>query len=75
MGVLDEPDDMEVVHLNNIVLFGDKLDKLWEASVRVIYKLTIAKFILNNRKSEFLVSAVRLLGFFMSRGMIKLHFK
>ena len=40
--VLDKPDDVAVVYLDDIVLFGDDPDKLWEAAAKVIYKLTTA---------------------------------
>ena len=47
MDVLDEQDDVAVVYLDDIVLFGNDPDNLWEAAVRVIHVLTTAGFMLN----------------------------
>ena len=51
--VLDEPDDVAVVYLDDIVLFGDDPDKLWEAAVKVIYNFITAGFMLNIKKQSF----------------------
>ena len=45
MGVLDKPDDIAIVYLDETMLFGDDPNKLWEAAVRVISKLITAGFV------------------------------
>ena len=47
LGILDELDDVAVAYLDDIFLFGDHLNKLWEAAVKVTYKLTTAGFLLS----------------------------
>ena len=54
--VLNEANDMAVVFLDDIVLLGDYPEKLWEAAVTVIGKLTTIGFMLNTKKPEFLVT-------------------
>ena len=65
INVFCEPHDVVIVYHNDIVLFGDDPDKLWEVAVRVIRKLTTAGFILNTLNIDFLVTKVKMLGFFV----------
>ena len=58
MGILDEPDDIAVIYLNDMLLFENDSDKLQEAAVEVIRKLTTAGFMMNIKKSEFLNTEV-----------------
>ena len=47
INILDEPYDVAVVYLNDIVWLGDNHNELLEATVRVTCKLTTAGFMLN----------------------------
>ena len=71
MDNLDEPDYVAVVYFNDKVLFGDDPDRILEAAVRVIHKLTTPMFVLNIRKTEFLITKIKMLHFFIDGGKTK----
>ena len=52
MDVLDKPDDVAVVYLDDKVMFEENPNKLWEAAVWVICKLATSGLMLNILKNR-----------------------
>ena len=52
--VVDESDDVVVVYLDDIMIFGDRLDIVWKVAIQVIAKLTAMGFMINIKKCDFL---------------------
>ena len=69
--VVDESDDVVVVYLDDIMIFGDWLDIVWKIAIRVIAKLTAAGFMINIKKCDFLCKEVQMLGFMIGNGKIR----
>ena len=61
------------MYLDDVVLFRDDSDKLWEWAIRVICESTAAGFLLNIKKRIFIFTDIKMLGFFIVRKEIKLY--
>ena len=68
--VVDESDDVLVLYLDDVMIFGGQLDIVWKVVIQVIAKLTAAGFRTNIKKCDFLCKEVRMLGFMIGNGKV-----
>ena len=59
-----------VIYLDDIVVYGTDPRLVWEETKVVLERLCNAGFMVNTKKSKFLVSSVKMLGFHLSRDML-----
>lgn len=52
-----------VIYLDDIVVFGDCAERVWEETKLVLKRLVEAGFMVNIKKSKFLVREVKFLGY------------
>ena len=63
VSVVDLGDVMVVVYLDDICVYGSDPAKVWSECLRVMNRLAKAGFMINIKKSKFLVGSLKLLGF------------
>ena len=68
--VVDESNDVMVVYLDDIMIFGDRLDIVWKVEIQVIGKLTAAGFMINKKSSISCAKEVQTLGFMIGNGKV-----
>ena len=61
---------MVVIYLDNVVVFGDDSEKVQEVTIRVIGRLTVAGFMINVKKCDFLCKEIKMLSFIVSKGTV-----
>ena len=61
VAVVDKEDIQVVVYLDDIVVYGSDPCKVWEETKVVLERLTEASFMINIKKSKFLVSSLKFL--------------
>ena len=74
MDIVDKGDVSVVIYLDDIVVFGTDPKVVWEQTLLVLYRLTDAGFMINTMKSRFLVSSLKLLGYWVGAGGMKPYF-
>ena len=60
---MDKGDVSVEIDLDDIVVFGTDPKVVWEQTLLVLQRLTDAGFVINTKKSRFLVSSLKLLGY------------
>ena len=60
--VVDESDNVVVVYLDDVMIFGDWLDIVWKVAIQVIAKLTAAGFMINIKSAIFCAKKSECLG-------------
>ena len=65
---------MVVVYLDDICVYGNDPEVVWEHCLIVMNRLAQSGFMINIKKSHFLVSSIKLLGFKVEKGILKPNF-
>ena len=60
--------------MDDIVVFSDEPNCLWVEAVTIVQCLTEAGFMLNVKKSDFLIKEIRMLGFKVGSGVMRPNF-
>ena len=72
--MVDLGDVLLVVYLDDICLYGSDPAKVWSECVLTMERLAKAGFMINIKKSKFLVGSLKLLGFKVEKGILKPNF-
>lgn len=65
---------MVVVYLDDICIYGNDPKVVWDHCLIVMKRLAKAGFMINIKKSHFLVGSMKLLGFKVEKGILKPNF-
>lgn len=71
LSIADLGDSCVVVYLDDIVVYGASKSEVWEKSKLVLKRLVDAGFMINTRKTKFLVQKVKVLGYELEGGMVQ----
>ena len=74
VSVVDMGDVCVVVYLDDICIYGNKPEEVWSHCLLVMQRLADAGFMINIKKSHFLVGSMKLLGFKVEKGILKPNF-
>ncbi len=75
MAVVDLGDVHAVIYLDDIVVHGSSIEEVWKETVVVLERLCRAGFMINIKKSKFLVQEAKILGHELRPGYIKPNYK
>ena len=73
--IIGEDDVYTVIYLDDIVVFGNSKSEVWERTQRVLSKLVGAGFMINTKKTKFLVQHVKILGYELTAGEVRPNHK
>ena len=59
-----------MIYLDDIVVYSNNSAKVWAKCVEVVSCLTSAGFMINVKKSDFLESMIKMLGFMVGDGKL-----
>ena len=68
--VINEPNDVVVIYLDNVKIFGKESEKFWQVAIQLMGKLIAAGFMINIKKYDFLYKEIKMLGFRMGKGTV-----
>ena len=68
--IVDRGDVSVVIYIDDIVLFGTNPKQVWAETLLVLQRLISAGFKINTKKSHFLVSSLKMLGYNVKEGAI-----
>ena len=66
VAIVDRGDCCVVINLDDIVIYGRDAKLVWKETVLVLERLCAAGFMINVKKSKFLVSSMKMLGHYIA---------